>query len=208
MGPASLPRKSSAGKSAAQASLVRSFRSSPQPACKGQAANRQGQTGRGGGEVLDPIPAQRFSVTNSRVHLSDDRDFHVWGNGFRRGCHEHTRFGLRTESRKRKGSHAGRLPRGKCDNLGRGCRGQAVPRVRPFLRRLNRHLQALTRRARLARHCGRAGTPVIRPGPFAGRDWGLSRHKCAPTTRRRGEGEEGRGDRKEAFWRFEAKAMN
>ena len=57
--------------------------------------------------MLDPIPAQRFSVTNSRVHLSDDRDFHVWGNGFRRGCHEHTRFGLRTESRKRKGSHAG-----------------------------------------------------------------------------------------------------
>ena len=53
-----------------------------------------------------------------------------------------------------------------------------------------------------------AGTPVIRPGPSrAGRDWGLCRRKCSHTTQER-RSRRRRGDRKEAFWLFEAKAMN
>lgn len=68
------------------------------------------------------------------------------------GCHEHTRFELRTGGRKRKEqkrSDAGLqrpLASTEMRNLGRGCRGQAGgSRVRPFLRGQARTDQALTR---------------------------------------------------------------
>lgn len=82
VGPASLPRKAQPGNRRPKLLWLvpGSSWSSPQPACKGQAAPRQGHTGRGRG-VLDPIPALWYVLCAMRGR----QRFHVWGNGLRRG---------------------------------------------------------------------------------------------------------------------------